>query len=72
MQDLFRKIWVEIFIFVYVKHKGFNLNATMIIFKSILNYEILGVEEIFQWNCFGQDFSKAYMYVTIEEKSARV
>lgn len=71
MQDLFRKVWVENFIFVYLKHKGFNLNAMIIIFKSILNCETLGVEENFQWNCSGQDFSKAYIYVTIEEKKCK-
>jgi hypothetical protein len=46
MWDLFRKTWVEKYIFVSMKHKGFNLNVMIIILKSILNCETLGWKKI--------------------------
>jgi hypothetical protein len=36
--------------------------------KSIVSYDMLGLEESFQDICFGHAFSKACQYVTIEEK----
>jgi hypothetical protein len=37
-------------------------------FKSIINYEALGLEENFNGICFGNAFSKTYEYGTIAEK----
>ncbi len=33
-----------------------------------MNYEVFGLEESFQSNCFGHAFFKAYQYGTIEKK----
>jgi hypothetical protein len=42
----------------YVKDEGSNLNTTIIALKSIVNYELLGLEESYQGCCFGHFFSK--------------
>jgi hypothetical protein len=51
-----------------VKDEGFNLN-TMTTFKSIMNCEILEVEESFQGTCFGHikdKVCKGLRYISIK------
>jgi hypothetical protein len=36
--------------------------------KSIVNCDMMGLEESFKGNCFGHAFFKACQYATIEEK----
>jgi hypothetical protein len=55
-------------IIIYVKDEGVNLNAMTMAFKTIINCDILGVEESFNETCFGHVFSKTCQYTTIEEK----
>jgi hypothetical protein len=42
----------------YVKVEGANFNSMMIALKSIVDYEILGLEESFNGTCFGHAFPK--------------
>ncbi len=53
---------------VYVKDEGSNLNTMTTTLKSIVSYDMLGLEESFQSTCFGHAFSKACQYATTEEK----
>jgi hypothetical protein len=55
-------------IIAYVKHEGSNLNTMTTILKSIVGWDMLGLEESFQGIYFGHAFSKAYQYVTIGNK----
>jgi hypothetical protein len=48
--------------------RGLNINATKILLKFIVSCECLGLEETFQGSSFGQDFYKAYQFVTTNEK----
>ncbi len=48
--------------------KGSNLNAMTITLKSIVKYEVIGLDENFQGICFGCVFFKACQYVAIDEK----
>jgi hypothetical protein len=43
-----------------VKDEGKNLNYMTIDLKSIVNCEILSLEESFNGTCFGHAFSKTY------------
>ncbi len=54
-------------IVAYVKDEGANLNALTTALKSMVNYEVLGMEESFQGTCFGHAFFKACQCGTIEE-----
>jgi hypothetical protein len=47
-------------IIAYVNNKGENLNSMTTILKSIINCEVLGLEESFNGICFGHAFSKTY------------
>ncbi len=58
-------------IIAYVKDEGSNLNTMIIALKSIIECEILGLNESFQGACFGHAFSKACQYVTIDKKVCR-
>jgi hypothetical protein len=58
LQDLLEKYRLRKKIVAYVKDEGFNLERTIIIFKLIVNCEIL--EESFQRTCFGHAYFKAY------------
>jgi len=49
------------------KNKGFNLNIKIIVLKSVVSCDILGLEESYQGTCFGHAFSKAYQYAMIDE-----
>ncbi len=51
----------------YVKDEGSNLNTMIIVLKSIVNYELLGLEESYQGCCFGHLFSKTCQYGTTDE-----
>jgi hypothetical protein len=53
-------------IVTYVKDEGANLND-MTTLKSMVNCEVLGMEESFQGICFGHAFSKACQYRTDED-----
>jgi len=46
----FREIWVE------EKDCCFNLERIIIVFKLVINCEILSVEESFQRTCFGHAY----------------
>jgi len=59
-------------IIVYVKDEGANLNAMTMVFKTIINCDILGVEESFNGTCFGHAFSKTCQYATTERKYVRI
>ncbi len=54
-------------IVAYVKDEGANLNAMTTTQKSMVNYEVLGMEESFQGTCFGHAFFKACQYGIAEE-----
>ncbi len=55
-------------IITYVKDEGFNLNTSMTtILKSVVNCNILGLQEKFQGSCFSHAFLKTYQYATIDE-----
>ncbi len=45
-------------IIAYANDEGANLNAMTIVLKSIVNWEVLGMEENFQGICFGHAFFK--------------
>jgi hypothetical protein len=45
-------------IVAYVKAEGANLNAITTALKSMVNCEVLGLEETFQGTCFGHAFLK--------------
>jgi hypothetical protein len=47
-------------IIVYVNNKGEKLNFMTTILKSIINCEVLGLEESFNGICFCHAFSKTY------------
>lgn len=55
-------------IITYVKNKGSNLNTLTIVLKSIVKCEGLNLKESFQRTCFEHGFSKAYQYVTTNDK----
>jgi hypothetical protein len=42
----------------YMNGEGYNLNIMIIIFKSIISCNILGLEENFQATCFDHEFLK--------------
>ncbi len=45
--------------FAYMKDERPNLNTMTIVFKFVINCDILGVEESFQKKWFGHAFCKA-------------
>jgi hypothetical protein len=45
----------------YVKDEESNLNVMMIILKSIVTCEVLGLDESFQCTCFGYAFLKGLL-----------
>jgi hypothetical protein len=51
-----------------VKDEGVNLNAMTMVFKTVINCDILGVEESLNGTCFVHVFSKTCQYATTEEK----
>jgi hypothetical protein len=51
-----------------VKDEGSNLNIMTIALKSIINCDVLSLEESFQGICFGHAFSKACQSTTTIEK----
>jgi hypothetical protein len=58
-------------IIAYFKDEGCNLNTMTTTLKSIVSYDMLGMEESFQGTCFGHAFSKTCEYVTIGEKNCK-
>ncbi len=46
-------------IIAFVKNEGINLNAMISTLMSIVNYDIMGLEESVNRSCFGHVFSKA-------------
>jgi hypothetical protein len=67
--ELLRKFNLRKKIIAYVKDEGSNLNTSMTAtLQSIVNYNILGLQESFQGSCFGHAFSKAFQYATTDEK----
>jgi len=56
-------------IIVYVKDEGSNLYTMTTTLKSIVNCDMLGLEEIFQGICFGHAFFKACQYATMKGKN---
>ncbi len=59
------------YFFAYVKDEGANLNAMIVELKSMVNCEILGLDESFQGTCFGHAFSKACQYGTTNERACK-
>jgi hypothetical protein len=55
-------------IIAYVEDEGANLNVTTIALKSMVNCEVLVMEESFQGIYFGHAFFKACQYGTTKEK----
>jgi hypothetical protein len=51
-------------IIAYVKDEGANLNAMIVILKSMVDCEVISMEESFQGGCFGHLFYKACQYGT--------
>jgi hypothetical protein len=51
----------------YVKDEGANLNAMTTALKSMVDCEVLGLEESFQGTCFNHAFFKACQYGTAKE-----
>jgi hypothetical protein len=58
-------------IIAYVKDEGSNLNTMTTTLKSIVNYDVLGLEESFQSTYFGHAFSNACQYATTRKKFAK-
>ncbi len=58
-------------IIVSVKDEGSSLNTIITTLKSIVSYDMLGLEENFQGVCFGHAFSKTCQYVIMEEKNCK-
>ncbi len=46
-------------IIAYMKDEGFNVNTMIVVSKTIVNCEILGLEKSYQGTCFRHAFSKA-------------
>ncbi len=57
-----------IFFIAYVKDEGSNLNAMTIVLKSIMQCEVLNLDENFKSTFLGHVFFKACHHVTIDEK----
>jgi len=55
-------------IIAYVKDEGSNLYILTNVLKFVVKCENLGLEENFQGTCFGDTFSKACQYATIDDK----
>jgi hypothetical protein len=55
LQDLLEKYGLRKKIVAYVKDEG-----SIIVFKLVVNCEILSLEESFQRTCFGHVYFKAY------------
>jgi hypothetical protein len=55
-------------IIAYVKDEGSNLNTIIFAKKKIISCDTLYLEESYQSTFFGHTFSKAWKYVTIDEK----
>jgi hypothetical protein len=55
-------------IIVYVKDEGVNFNAMTMVFKTIINCDVLELEESFNGTCFGCAISKTCQYATPKEK----
>jgi hypothetical protein len=53
---------------IYVKDERSSTNVMIIVLKSIMSCEGLGLWESFQNSYFDHDFSKACQYVTINDK----
>ncbi len=51
-----------------VKDERSNLMVITIVLKSIIKFEVLGLDQSFQGTCFGHGFLKTCQYVTINEK----
>jgi hypothetical protein len=58
-------------IIAYVKDEGVDLNAMTIALKSMVNCEVLGMEENFQSICFGHAYSKACQYGIATKKNCK-
>lgn len=59
-------VWEKIGL--HVKDEGYNLNIMIIVFKYVVNYELLGLEESYQRSWFENAFSKACQYGIIDDK----
>jgi len=55
----------------YVEDEGSNINSMTLVWKLVVNYEALGLEESYQRTCFGHAFSQACQYVIVDEKVCR-
>ncbi len=53
LQDLLEKYGLRKKVVAYVKDEGFNLEITIIVFKLVVDFEILSMEESFQRTYFG-------------------
>jgi hypothetical protein len=53
LQDLLEKYGLRKKIVACVKDEGFNLERTIIVFKLVVDFEILSMEESFQRTYFG-------------------
>jgi hypothetical protein len=51
-----------------MKDEGSNSNYMTFVLKFVVSCEALTLEESFQWTHFGHVISKAYQYVTTNEK----
>jgi len=54
-------------IVVYVKDEGSNLNTMTTTFKSIVSYDVFGLEENFQRTCFGHAFFETCIILNMQQ-----
>ncbi len=59
-------------IIAYVKDEGTNLNSITTDLKSIVNYEVLGLEESFNGTCFGHSFPKPISMLLLKRGYAKI
>jgi hypothetical protein len=52
----------------FVKDEGSNMTSMVIVLWSIINCKLLNLEFFYKNSCFGHVISKAYQYVTNNDK----
>jgi len=72
LQKLLKQYGLTKKIFAYVKYEGANPNTMtyIVVLKSIVNCETLGLMESFQGISFGHAFFKAFQYATIYRRES--
>jgi hypothetical protein len=72
LKELFDSYGLSKKIIAYVTNEGEKLNSMTTIFKSIINCEVLGLEENFHGIFFGHAFSKTCQYAIFERRVCKI